>query len=68
VGLHHLCPEAESLRALHETAERLRSLDAVITDDPREFPEYRPGYNAVFFLDPDRRTSIRSSCRPAEPE
>jgi catechol 2,3-dioxygenase-like lactoylglutathione lyase family enzyme len=53
VGLHHLCLEVESRQALDETAARLRSLGATITDGPREFPEYRPGYHALFFLDPD---------------
>jgi len=27
---------------------------ATLYDSPREFPEYRPGYYAVFFEDPDR--------------
>lgn len=53
VGLHHLCFEAGSIEALHAGVERLRALGAEITDGPREFPEYRPGYHAVFFLDPD---------------
>jgi len=53
VGLHHLCFECPSLEALESAAMRLRELGAAITDGPREFPEYRPGYNAVFFQDPD---------------
>jgi catechol 2,3-dioxygenase-like lactoylglutathione lyase family enzyme len=53
VGLHHLCLEAAELVRLEETAERLRALGATITDGPREFPDYRPGYHALFFLDPD---------------
>lgn len=53
IGLHHLCFEAASLEALGEASDRLRALGAEITDGPREFPEYRPGYHAVFFLDPD---------------
>ena len=32
------------------TPHRLRALYGT----PREFPEYRPGYYAVFFEDPDR--------------
>jgi hypothetical protein len=27
---------------------------AALYRTPREFPEYRPGYDAVFFEDPDR--------------
>jgi catechol 2,3-dioxygenase-like lactoylglutathione lyase family enzyme len=53
VGLHHVCLEAASREALDGAAARLRSAGATITDGPREFPEYRPGYYAVFFLDPD---------------
>ena len=53
VGLHHLCFEADSLEALEASARRLTELGATVTDGPREFPEYRPGYHAVFFLDPD---------------
>jgi len=44
---------AGSREVLDETAVRLRDLGATITDGPREFPEYRPGYHALFFLDPD---------------
>jgi hypothetical protein len=32
---------------------RPRSI-APLYETPREFPEYRPGYYAVFFEDPDR--------------
>jgi catechol 2,3-dioxygenase-like lactoylglutathione lyase family enzyme len=53
IGLHHLCLEVEEPRQLEEAASRLRELGARITDGPREFPEYRPGYHAVFFEDPD---------------
>lgn len=53
VGLHHLCLEVGSREALDQTAARLRNLGARITDGPREFPDYRPGYHALFFLDPD---------------
>jgi glyoxylase I family protein len=53
VGLHHVCLEVESREALEEAGRRLRVTAATITDGPREFPEYRPGYHAVFFEDPD---------------
>jgi catechol 2,3-dioxygenase-like lactoylglutathione lyase family enzyme len=53
IGLHHLCLEAETREALDDTARRLRDLGATVTDGPREFPEYRSGYHALFFLDPD---------------
>jgi catechol 2,3-dioxygenase-like lactoylglutathione lyase family enzyme len=53
VGLHHLCLEAPDHDALEQAAERLRGLGATITDGPRHFPEYREGYHALFFQDPD---------------
>jgi catechol-2,3-dioxygenase len=53
VGLHHLCLEVSDNAALDADAERVRELGARITDGPREFPEYRSGYHALFFEDPD---------------
>jgi catechol 2,3-dioxygenase-like lactoylglutathione lyase family enzyme len=53
VGLHHVCFEASTREAVDETAERLRALGATVTDGPKEYPEYRAGYYAVFFRDPD---------------
>jgi catechol 2,3-dioxygenase-like lactoylglutathione lyase family enzyme len=53
IGLHHLCLEVVDLAALEAAAERVRQLGARITDGPREFTEYRPGYHALFFEDPD---------------
>jgi catechol 2,3-dioxygenase-like lactoylglutathione lyase family enzyme len=53
IGLHHLCFEAETREALYDAVERLRDMGATITDGPREFAEYRQGYTAVFFTDPD---------------
>jgi glyoxylase I family protein len=53
VGLHHLCLEVPTREDLDRAAECLRELQAAITDGPRHFPEYREGYHAVFFEDPD---------------
>ena len=53
VGLHHLALETRTREELDETAVRLRRLNATVTDGPREFPEYRAGYHALFFEDPD---------------
>ena len=52
-GLHHLAftaPAREAVDALHR---RLVQLDVPIFDAPAEYPEYCPGYYAVFFADPD---------------
>jgi glyoxylase I family protein len=53
IGLHHLCFEVSDSKELEDAAQRVHKLGARITDGPREFPEYRPGYRALFFEDPD---------------
>lgn len=53
IGLHHLCIEAATKEGVDEAAERLGERGAEISDGPREYPEYRDGYYAVFFFDPD---------------
>jgi glyoxylase I family protein len=53
VGLHHLCLEVQEQADLARAAQLLRRLGATITDGPRHFPEYRDGYHALFFEDPD---------------
>ena len=53
VGLHHVCLEAATREALEAAGAWLREQGATVTDGPREFPEYRDGYWAVFFEDPD---------------
>lgn len=55
-GLNHL---AFGVRARGDVdrfaAEFLRPRGiAALYDSPRDYPEYRPGYYAVFFEDPDR--------------
>jgi len=55
-GLNHLAFRVDSQGAVQRfTREFLepRRL-ATLYDTPREFPEYAPGYYAVFFEDPDR--------------
>ena len=55
-GLNHLAlrvpqrADVDRFREEFMTPRRLRALYGT----PREFPEYRPGYYAVFFEDPDR--------------
>jgi len=55
-GLNHLAlrvaqrEDVDRFRDEFMTPRGLRSL----YETPREFPEYRPGYYAVFFEDPDR--------------
>jgi glyoxylase I family protein len=52
VGLHHLAFEASSRATVDERATWLRSIDAEVESEPREYG-YSPGYYAVFFYDPD---------------
>jgi catechol 2,3-dioxygenase-like lactoylglutathione lyase family enzyme len=52
-GLHHLAFAAASraeVDALHRELLRLR---VGVLDAPTEYPQYAPGYYAVFFADPD---------------
>ena len=52
VGLHHVAFEAQTRAIVDERTEWLRSHEAEIESDPREYG-YTPGYYAVFFYDPD---------------
>lgn len=52
-GLHHLAftaPARDAVDALHA---RLLDLGVAVLDAPAEYPQYAPGYYAVFFADPD---------------
>jgi catechol 2,3-dioxygenase-like lactoylglutathione lyase family enzyme len=59
VGLNHVAFRVESRDAVDRFhREFLLSRDVpVLYGGPREYPEYRPGYYAVFFEDPDRLKS-----------
>jgi catechol 2,3-dioxygenase-like lactoylglutathione lyase family enzyme len=55
-GLNHLAfrvDRREDVDRFHAEFMAARGLPALY-ETPREFPEYRPGYYAVFFEDPDR--------------
>jgi glyoxylase I family protein len=53
VGVHHVAFTAESRTEVDERTEWLRARGATIESEPREYPQYGPGYYAVFFYDPD---------------
>ena len=53
VGMHHMCMEAPTEEALYAAAERIVALGGTISEGPRHFPEYREGYHAIYFFDPD---------------
>jgi len=53
---HHLAFNAESRQAVEECAvllEQLTHTGSKIIHPPRDYPQYSPGYYAVFFEDPD---------------
>lgn len=52
-GLHHMALMADSPALVDEVYTLIRGSGVEILDVPQEFPEYTPGYYAVFFLDPD---------------
>jgi len=52
-GLHHLAFHAPDRAAVDRFHEQALQLGARVLDRPAEYPEYAPGYYAVFFADPD---------------
>lgn len=52
VGIHHVAFEAPSREAVDERLRWAREAGLEIENDPREY-DYRPGYYAGFFFDPD---------------
>ena len=53
VGLCEVAFRAESRAQVDALAVDVESWGGTILDPPREYPEYVPGYYAVFFTDPD---------------
>lgn len=52
-GLHHLAWVADSRADVDRLHELLVGIGATILDRPADYPQYRAGYYAVFFADPD---------------
>lgn len=52
-GLHHLAWVADSRADVDRLHELLVGIGATILDPPADYPQYRAGYHAVFFADPD---------------
>ena len=53
VGLCEVAFRAESREHIDALARDIPTWGGTILDAPREYPEYVPGYYAVFFADPD---------------
>jgi catechol 2,3-dioxygenase-like lactoylglutathione lyase family enzyme len=52
-GLHHIAFHAPDRAAVDRFHEHVLQLGARVLDRPAEYPEYAPGYYAVFLADPD---------------
>jgi glyoxylase I family protein len=52
-GLHHLAWSATSRADVDACYALLLEIGATILDAPADYPQYGPGYYAVFFADPD---------------
>jgi catechol 2,3-dioxygenase-like lactoylglutathione lyase family enzyme len=52
-GLHHLAFTAPSREAVDALYVELQTANVFIFDPPADYPQYAPGYYAVFFADPD---------------
>ena len=53
VGLAEIAFRAENREQIDALARDVPGFGGTILDAPREYPEYVPGYYAVFFADPD---------------
>jgi catechol 2,3-dioxygenase-like lactoylglutathione lyase family enzyme len=53
VGLCEIAFRAQSRAQVDALAQDIERIGGRILDPPREYPEYVPGYYAVFFTDPD---------------
>jgi catechol 2,3-dioxygenase-like lactoylglutathione lyase family enzyme len=52
-GLHHLAWAADSRDDVDRLHGLLVRIGATVLDAPADYPQYRDGYYAVFFADPD---------------
>ena len=52
-GLHHVAWRAASRADVDALHDLLRGIGAAVLDPPADYPQYGPGYYAVFFADPD---------------
>lgn len=66
-GLHHVAFAAASRDDVDRLHDLLVEIGARVLDPPAEYPEYAPGYYAVFFLDPDG-LKLEFVHMPNEPE
>jgi catechol 2,3-dioxygenase-like lactoylglutathione lyase family enzyme len=51
-GLHHIAFLVASRAVVREAHQWARACDAIVLDEPREFPQYGPHCFATYWLDP----------------
>lgn len=52
-GLQHLAFMVRSRDIVHAVHAKVQELGSPVLHTPREFPQYHPGYYAMFWQDPD---------------
>ena len=52
-GLNHVAWTAENREDVDRLHDLLKQIGAVVLDPPADYPQYGPGYYAVFFADSD---------------
>jgi catechol 2,3-dioxygenase-like lactoylglutathione lyase family enzyme len=52
-GLQHLAFMVKSRAAVHAVHTKVQELGSVVLLPPQEFPQYHPGYYAMFWQDPE---------------
>jgi catechol 2,3-dioxygenase-like lactoylglutathione lyase family enzyme len=69
-GLHHLAWVAESREDVDRLHQLLVEIGATVLDAPADYPQYRAGYYALFFADPDglKLEFVHTPQSPRKPE
>lgn len=52
-GLQHLAFMVKSRAAVHAVHAQVQALRSLVIHAPQEFPQYHPGYYAMFWQDPE---------------
>ena len=52
-GLQHLAFMVKSRAAVHTVHAKVQELGSPVIHPPQEFPQYHPGYYAMFWQDPE---------------
>ena len=53
IGLQHLAFVVPSRAAVHAVYTKVKELGSTVIHPPQEFPQYHPGYYAMFWQEPD---------------